>query len=157
MGEVMPRSTICLPICFLLPDNHDGRCVGMAVGPNDFGEWDDQTCDSRYQAICQRPQDNVVFPDPPPTPSPEWTCPSGWSGFGSYCYQVKFDHLCQRRSEAVSVYFFNVLCLYSIYISWAWGNFSVTYIICILLQICVCGQLVPCLNCLYFVTNGESE
>ncbi|XP_071838886.1 uncharacterized protein [Apostichopus japonicus] len=70
------------------PDNHDGRCVGMAVGPNDFGEWDDQTCDSRYQAICQRPQDNVVFPDPPPTPSPEWTCPSGWSGFGSYCYQI---------------------------------------------------------------------
>ncbi|KAJ8030095.1 Macrophage mannose receptor 1 [Holothuria leucospilota] len=70
------------------PDNADGRCVGMAVGPEDYGEWDDQTCDSRYQAICQKKQENAVLPDPPATPSPLGSCPAGWMGYGSYCFQI---------------------------------------------------------------------
>lgn len=61
----------------------------MAVGPEDYGEWDDQTCDSRYQAICQKKQENAVLPDPPDTPSPLGTCPAGWMGHGSFCYQVR--------------------------------------------------------------------
>merc|ERR550532_2345629 len=53
---------------------------GLAGG----GTWNDQKCDRKSKAICEKRGDNYVSPPSPPPPSVK--CQEGWTEFESRCY-----------------------------------------------------------------------
>lgn len=62
------------------PDNWaDNEDCGQVQGASN-GQWNDETCTSRRQYICKRPN---------PNPAPACDSASGWQGFGSSCYRRK--------------------------------------------------------------------
>nr|XP_021324869.1 macrophage mannose receptor 1-like [Danio rerio] len=62
------------------PDNWaDNEDCGQVQGASN-GQWNDETCTSRRQYICKRPN---------PNPAPACDSANGWQGFGSSCYRRK--------------------------------------------------------------------
>ena len=53
---------------------------GLAGG----GTWNDQKCDMKSKAVCEKRGDNYVYPPTPPPPTVK--CEEGWTEFESRCY-----------------------------------------------------------------------
>ncbi|XP_071488284.1 macrophage mannose receptor 1-like [Diadema antillarum] len=91
------------------PGNDQHPCVAVSAGEDSNGRWDDQSCDSRYSAICQKPRRDDYVPEYPPTPSPDGSCAPGWVGYESYCYLIQ-----REQNETNRLSFINALydCFY---------------------------------------------